>query len=273
MKPPRFLADLYADLRDRRLLPLVALLVVAIAAVPFLLGGKSDEEEPAAVPPIEAAPPSSQADFSVVPAKRALREPRKRLGYREQRNPFDHTGRESTSSGSEAPEASPAESSETASSSEPAEAGSGEIASSSPEVHVTKTHITRKAELTVKAEVKGVGVNAKVGFLGHLEDQEKIRPMTKLPNAKHPVVVYVGPTQDDKGALFLMTSNVTAYYGKGRCAIAGQVCSLLELKPGNSATFAYGYGDSRYKVQVKKLVALIHKYEVKKHFSSDGNGE
>ncbi len=37
-KAPAFLADLYYDLRDRRLLPLLALVVVAIAATPFLLG-------------------------------------------------------------------------------------------------------------------------------------------------------------------------------------------------------------------------------------------
>ena len=38
LKAPDFLADLYYDLRDRRLLPLIAVVVVAIVAVPFLLG-------------------------------------------------------------------------------------------------------------------------------------------------------------------------------------------------------------------------------------------
>ena len=44
LKVPDFLRDLYYDLRDRRLLPLVALVIVAIVAVPFLLGGGSKEE-------------------------------------------------------------------------------------------------------------------------------------------------------------------------------------------------------------------------------------
>ena len=43
LKTPDFLSDLYYDLRDRRLLPVVALVIVAIAAVPFLLGGDSEE--------------------------------------------------------------------------------------------------------------------------------------------------------------------------------------------------------------------------------------
>ncbi len=44
-KVPPFLSDLYYDLHDRRLLPLVGLVLVAIVAVPFLLGGGSDMEE------------------------------------------------------------------------------------------------------------------------------------------------------------------------------------------------------------------------------------
>ena len=43
LKVPPFLSDLFYDLRDRRLLPLVALVVVAIVAVPFLLGGESED--------------------------------------------------------------------------------------------------------------------------------------------------------------------------------------------------------------------------------------
>ncbi len=41
---PRLLSDLYYDLRDRRLLPVIALVVVAIVAVPFLLGDSEEVE-------------------------------------------------------------------------------------------------------------------------------------------------------------------------------------------------------------------------------------
>ena len=36
LKVPAFVSDLYYDLRDRRLLPLVGFVLVAIVAVPFL---------------------------------------------------------------------------------------------------------------------------------------------------------------------------------------------------------------------------------------------
>ncbi len=42
------LKDLYRDLRDRRLLPVVIALAVAIVAVPFLLGGGSEPVPPTA---------------------------------------------------------------------------------------------------------------------------------------------------------------------------------------------------------------------------------
>ena len=38
LQAPDFLSDLYYDLRERRLLPVILLVVVAIVAVPFLLG-------------------------------------------------------------------------------------------------------------------------------------------------------------------------------------------------------------------------------------------
>ena len=47
VKVPKGLNDFYLDLRDRRLLPVIALVVVAIVAVPFLLGDSKEAEVPA----------------------------------------------------------------------------------------------------------------------------------------------------------------------------------------------------------------------------------
>ena len=93
LKVPPFLVDLYWDLRDRRLLPLVALVVVAIVAVPFLLGGGSEELAPpafcghrdVAAPTREAA---EAASLTVVQAKPGLRDYRKRLAGRKPTDPF-----------------------------------------------------------------------------------------------------------------------------------------------------------------------------------------
>src|SRR5215212_6644176 len=89
MKVPPFLSDLYADLRDRRLLPLVALILVAIVATPILLGGGSEEPEPVPGPGTVAdgSAPMAQ-ELTVVKAEPGLRNYRKRLAHRSPTNPF-----------------------------------------------------------------------------------------------------------------------------------------------------------------------------------------
>jgi hypothetical protein len=89
---PKFLEDLYFDLKDRRLLPVVALALVALVAVPILLSGGSKESssEPA-VPPVAAAASGGTADnasLTVVRANPGLRDYRKRLRGRKPTDPF-----------------------------------------------------------------------------------------------------------------------------------------------------------------------------------------
>jgi len=81
---PSRVADLWLDLRDRRLLPVVLLLVAAIVAVPVVLarGGEQAAPTPAPSPATQAAGPA------VVPDERVLRDPEVRLRDAESRNPF-----------------------------------------------------------------------------------------------------------------------------------------------------------------------------------------
>jgi hypothetical protein len=88
-KAPPFLVDLYWDLRDRHLLPLVALALVACVAAPILLGGSSQSEAPppASASPIEA-PEGGGRTLAVAQAEPGLREPSKRLRGRRAHDPF-----------------------------------------------------------------------------------------------------------------------------------------------------------------------------------------
>jgi hypothetical protein len=277
LQPPKIFGDLYADLRDRRLLPLVALLVVAIAAVPFLLG-ETDKSVPE-VPPVQPAKTRPEASFSVVPASVGLRAYRKRLGYRVARDPFaSGAEKNKSSSQSRAKESSEGSASVESGATESVESAVAEplIPSSESSNSGEADSTTTKANVVVKNQVIGYGVNASLGFIGHVKPRKEIAPMTKLPSPKNPVVVYVGPNDANTGAIFLMTNNVSAFYGGGRCKLGGQVCQLLELKAGKSATFAYGYGEARYKVYLNKVVPLVttEKIEanVTKHSHGGGKG-
>jgi hypothetical protein len=323
---PKILADLYADLRDRRLLPLVALLIVAIVAAPILLNKKGGgEEAPALTPAVAAGAEASDATFTVVPAQPGLRDYQKRLRHRTALNPFrrspekkqskttsgstaggTQTGPTSTGSANGSPEPTatirigdvtrevPASSVETVAT----ETTKGESTSSesgpteptqvestpAPEASAppaTQPHAStppantppaapstegkpsegnessKPSAPTTSQAVVGYTIDAEAGFVPHAAEKTELAPMTKLPNPKHPLVLFMGLSKDHKRALFLMTSNVTAYYG-GHCALDKQSCQLVEVEPGKGITFADGYGETRYKVHLKRIVPVRH---------------
>ncbi|MGH2937973.1 MAG: hypothetical protein ACRDPE_07630 [Solirubrobacterales bacterium] len=115
MKVPKTLVDLYQDLRDRHLLPLVALLVVAIIAAPIMLSEKGDDQPTDATLPTASArhvPPLGSPEGSrltVVKVDPGIRNPRKRLAGRREKNPFAQPGAASglggNSTGMQAPPA------------------------------------------------------------------------------------------------------------------------------------------------------------------------
>ena len=250
VKAPKFFTDLYGDLRDRRLLPLIALLIAATIAAPFLLA-KDEPEEPTAVASGSSlTSPAAQASFSVAPAAPQLRDYRRRLTHREARNPFAEPAPkpEEQAAGGEDPEGGKAEAAAPSTPTESPVAESGEAPNGG-----TQT----KTDVVVQSKVIGYEIKIKAGYFDRKKPKKQIAAPTKLPNAENPVLVFTGLSKDSKRALFLMSSKVTAYYGKAHCALDKQACQLVELKPGNSATFAYGYGESRYKVTLQKIVPVV----------------
>lgn len=341
VRVPKLLSDLYGDLRDRHLLPIVGILLVAMIAAPILLSGSGghEEEAPAIAPVSGVGGSSADGTFAVVPAGTSLRDYKKRLGHREALNPFrqshhaagqphSETGSSNPASGSALDQPAPGHSEETSvgtptetaesvvtttvggvttevpgrESRPPAERGHGDKEAKEPHVQAEEPKPVRPAKpgrhgaggaegkgsppatpsepvqpavpskpaegngagssggsssevskTPTPAVVVGYTIDAEAGFVPHSTDKTEIAPMTKLPNAKHPVVVFMGLSPDHKRALFLMTGEVTAWYG-GHCALGKQACQLVEVGAGKGVTFAYGYGNSRYKVHVKQIV-------------------
>jgi hypothetical protein len=241
-----FFVDLYADLRDRRLLPLVALLIVGIVAAPILLKSKG-ETAPPAPPPVSGAASSSDTSFSVVPAQQEL-QARKRLGRRTAKDPFEPPA---TASAKE--EASGGES--------PSPAGAPPARSSSNSVTVTEEKTTETT--TTPGPVRYVpvavtfGIDAMLGAPGHTHKDKAIRPQAKLPSAKNPVLVYMGPSKDRKHALFLPSSQVLAYTGPVHCAAEKADCQLLEVGLGAPVDFVYGVKEQHFDLTVERFVPIL----------------
>ncbi|HVW48432.1 MAG TPA: hypothetical protein VHA76_15355 [Solirubrobacterales bacterium] len=93
---PDFLYDLFHDLKERHLLPLVALLLVAIVAAPIYFKQRSDpgEESVASVPTIvpESAGTSGGGALTVARSQPGLRDPARRLRHARALDPFAHRG-------------------------------------------------------------------------------------------------------------------------------------------------------------------------------------
>lgn len=240
LKVPQVFHDLYQDLRDRRLLPLVALLLIAIVAAPFLLSDSKEEVAPA---PVSRAsqPGTEQASMAVVRAAPGLRKP-KRLRHREPEDPFKQQY------------VSPPLSEEpvTVQSSGATTNEESEVDSSPGGTTVTTVRsgvIFYATAATVKI------VRSETTLAGEAVHQEpiirqRILPSTTLLGEKAQIVTYMGPSSKTRNPTFLISEDVTAVFGEGNCLAGVERCQLIELKENEPEVFVYGANDIRYRITV-----------------------
>lgn len=270
-KVPPFLSDLYFDLRERRLLPLVILILIAIVATPLLLAGGSDEPEPVPAPGISAggSTPAAERSLAVVKAAPGLRNYKKRLAHRTRTNPFKQrfdgpnleggqlnqvttsTAPSDSSSGTKTETTTTFESEETTvTSPSGGSSGGGSEDSDGDGVPDGVTFYTFVLDVQItKIETKPNGGIEKTGPTVHHD----VKAPAPLPGEKAPVVTYLGMGAKTRAPLFLISTDVTAVYGEGKCVAGTDTCQLIALEPGFPVTFVYGENDVRYKVNVLKV--------------------
>jgi hypothetical protein len=252
LRMPQFLVDLYHDLHDRHLLPVVGLLVVGIVAVPLLLGGSSKSEE--AAPPIagaSAAPPSQVSSLVVTKEAADLRDYKRRLSHLTATDPFasKYTAQEG---GEEAGTGS-------STSSEPEEGASTGVTGGEEETSTSSgggTPATGSGEpeivyFTYALDVRVVPVSVD----GKKSKEEPyvrrdLPPLTMLPSRSVPALTYMGPSRDGKKALMLVSSDVTAVFGDATCVVGSEACQLLALEPNVPTTVVFGANARTYRVEL-----------------------
>jgi hypothetical protein len=269
LKVPPFLSDLYWDLRDRRLLPLVGLVLLAIVAVPFLLGGGSEEGEPPAsltVEPPAASGGSETSRLVAVEAKPGLRDYHKRLDHRSPTNPFKQRYTAPQTSGAEL---------------------GGDLSSTSSTSTTTVTETTSsdgdsttKVTTDVTDESGGDGgaapddlrlfsfaADIKItrsetkpnGTVVHGKPtvRDRVLPPSALPSEKAPIVNYLSISPKTKNPLLLISDEVTGVFGEGKCLSGAATCQLLEVEPKFPVTFVTGGGKVRYKIEILKVKPVL----------------
>jgi hypothetical protein len=275
MKVPPFLSDLYFDLRERRLLPLVALILIAIVATPILLAGGSDKPEPPPAPSSlgDAGSTPTAKTLNVVQAEPGLRNYKKRLAHRHPTNPFKQRFDQPRTAGGQLNEATTSTEStattETASGSEsetvvtsPSGSRSG---GSSPgggngsgggnqELPPGMTIFTFAIDVEVtKIEPQPDGSVTKTGPALHKE----VLPPTPLPGEKAPAAAYLGMGAKTELPLFLVSPEVTAVFGEAKCVAGTGSCQLLAVEPNMPEVFEYGPNHVRYKIKVLKVKPVV----------------
>lgn len=269
MKVPAFASDLYYDLRDRRLLPLVALVLVAIGAVPFLLGGKAEDPHVAAsgaaLSTLGSGPKASE--LTVVEATPGLRDYRKRLANRSPTNPFKqrYTGlpKSAQVQGTESGGSGPADSSASSGGDGAATGEVEEAEAEEAEVEASPDHSggsrggTSPGSLdssTPGLHFFGYRPDVRFGAAGSQDLTLYHRlPLGKLLPDKHPVVVFIGVSEDGKRAAFDVSAEVGLVRGDGRCIGGSQSCDVLILHEGEAADILTGAPNRDFRLAVSKI--------------------
>lgn len=275
VKVPTFLSDLYWDLHDRRLLPLVALIVVAIVAVPFLLGGDSGESNASHSNAVTSLKreigDANVAELTVVQAEPGLREYRKRLARRKPTNPFKQKFTNPPNGGAKLNQTT---TTTTTSSNTTTTTSSGNSGSTSPSSgdeggggstgggdSTKKPHLTFFTYAINVRITRSGGKDADPNEKPEPSVKHDVLPQTALPGEKAPVVTYLGLARKGKkatGKVLMMVSNeVKSVFGETKCVSGDEVCQLLEVEPGFPVTFVYGANEVKYTINVLKIELVV----------------
>lgn len=261
LKPPAFLADLYYDMRDRRLLLPIALVLVAIAAVPFLIGSDSEP-----LPPLPAqsaaeleAATGRTSSLTVVESTPGLRDYKKRLGDRTATNPFKqrHTGlpdsvKLETSSSGGGSETVTIEDGSATVEVETGGSGGGDAGSAGGDAGSAP-----RLELVINAQIRRVETKPDGREVrGELEIRKNVPVLAKLPGTKTPVVTLMGFNVRTERLAFLVSHGVESIKGEFACITRAEVCELLEVGIGTLLEFTYEPSGARYELKVTGAKAI-----------------
>lgn len=271
--------DLFKDLRDRRLLPVVALLVVAIVAVPLLIGGGGGEEPEAPLPLNSEVPAGAEElEAVVLAAGDGVRDYRKRVDGRP-RNPFkqQYPGLKQASaddaSDAAADGASAGEGSLDSGGSGDiggisAPPGSSDAGTTSPPADqppAPPAGDDRKPKKVTK--LIRMTVDVRISHAGKKRDIKGVEPLSLVPGDKSPITQYTGASRDAKQASFVVSAAVGSTEGDGNCMPGRNNCQFLILKPGESQYFHYGEKAKRYRLKLLAINRVVERVK-----DSDGAG-
>ena len=255
MNPARKLLD---DLVSKRLWPIALLLVVALVAIPVVIGGSS---EPAGSPDVAAIPDPASID-SAAAAVELVGPPEVRSRPGAVRDPFRRTKRKAASKGS-AKKSSSSKSASPSKGSTSSKRGSG---AGSDSGSGTSSPEKPKPPVTVPIE-PGAAVVARsvfettAHFTGPRADYE--HPLDRLAifgETYSPALQYLGVSRGGEYAIFLLGPAATAAAGEVGACIVADPCRAIGLRRGEKLSVRVtdpGVAARDYTLEVTSLRRVV----------------
>jgi hypothetical protein len=251
-----FLNSLKADLLDRRLLPLVALVAVGlVAAIAYVaLDSGSSTSTPPPSPSTASVTPPGLTVTKLAPEK-AVAETVAGVSHQRSgrsRNPFKPLPEvKEKSSKAKLPASSSSSTSTPSSPSSPpsssGESGQAPVKPSTPAKPTTVYHAAVlfglvPAPNTPEAELQ-------------LTPYENLSLLEPLPSPSEPLIIFRGVTSGGQAATFTVVSEAILQ-GQGKCLPSESQCEAIELKPGQAESLEYDTATGQVQVYDLHLVSI-----------------
>jgi hypothetical protein len=254
-----FLSSVKADLLDRRLLPIVALVVLAlVGAIAYaVFGGGSSAATPTAA--VTSAPATLPAGLAVTQSTPETAVAETTGGLTEQRhgtarNPF--TPLPEPKAKTETVSSSTSSSSTTSGSSSSSESSSQGSGGSSP-TEPSKSSKPAKPKTVYHVSVLFGELPAGVTpAQAQLTPFEALKLLTPLPSPQQPLLVFRGVTVGGKSATFTI-SGEEILHGEGKCLPSASQCEAIDLKAGQTEQLEYISPAGQTLVDELRIVSIV----------------
>jgi hypothetical protein len=236
-----FVNGVWKDLRDKRLWPVAAVLVLALVAIPVVLAKPAPKGAAPAAPVTTASADGGPAALVASPASirsntgGALVAGKFKDPFHQQHVPAPPKAESGTGGGGDASKSSPDSGSG---------GGGGGGGSASPS-HGKTIHTHAEPEVT----------KLKVRF-GRADGSRKVRLLTPgapLPAASNPLIVFTDFGRNGDKPVFLISSDVVKSEGDGSCKPSKEICSEMSLGVGDTQFFDV-QGGGQYQLDVLGIV-------------------
>ncbi len=265
-----FFLDLWADLREKRLWPVAALLMIAIAAVPFTLVKKEQPAPAAAAPPTAAQTAADK--LPTIALEDISAESPSELTEFTQRNPFKPL-RDLPKADAAEGENKTVDLGASPDSGKGSDSGSSKKDSGSGSASGGSSGGSAKSSGTGGSSGEGAGsyvgpqttyysyrADIKFGVSGEAKAMKQVEAFTLLGDEKEPAAMFMGVTDDHKFAVFAVDTARYESEGEHDCKPSKDRCEFVYLKTaddGNETTLTLIDGSKSYDLELTAIKRVV----------------